>query len=96
MASVCSNLKDGKEFADQPGEWAIRTAIRDGHTGMMFWFGCPNEPGKTCAVPLAPLALPNGASWKWDGKSIVPTLTPSINCVGGCGWHGHVKRGQIG
>jgi hypothetical protein len=34
-----------------------------------------------------------GPSWKWDGSVYAPTLEPSINCKGGCGWHGYLIKG---
>lgn len=41
------------------------------------------------STPEAPLADP--ASIDLDK----PTLTPSINCTGGCGWHGFVRDGEF-
>ncbi len=32
-------------------------------------------------------------TWIWDGNVDAPTLNPSINCRGGCGWHGWLRRG---
>lgn len=78
-------------FPEHPGEWHIRNS--DG--GLLFWFGCPREDGRVCRVPLLPLRLENGAGWMWDGNAKQPTLAPSIDCVGGCGWHGFVKKGAF-
>ena len=92
---VASNLPTEDAFPENPGEWQIRSYNDGADSGLRIVFACPNQPGQTCGVPLAPMKLPNGASWTWDGDKAKPTLTPSINCVGGCGWHGWVKKGVI-
>lgn len=64
--------------------------------GRRIIYTCPRGAGKrACAVPIHPNALPNGASWQWNGNEEAPTLTPSINCVGGCGWHGFITQGRM-
>jgi Family of unknown function (DUF6527) len=95
MSSVASNLPPDRDFVEEPGDWDIRNATRDGEPRRMFWFTCPRKPGKACAVPLLPARNPNGAGWAWDGDTDAPTLTPSINCVGGCGWHGFITDGKV-
>lgn len=32
--------------------------------------------------------------WQWDGNPVAPTLSPSINCAGHCGWHGYIRKGR--
>lgn len=32
-------------------------------------------------------------SWKWDGDEVKPTLTPSIQKLSGCRWHGWLQGG---
>ena len=59
---------------------------------------CPN--GKFCGVMIGPraVAAPDASRqsiWAWDGNVEAPTLTPSINCVGGCGWHGFITAGVM-
>lgn len=61
--------------------------------GRRIIYACPR--GQWCAVPIHPNALPSGASWRWDGNEETPTLTPSINCVGGCRWHGFITAGRM-
>jgi len=61
-------------------------------------FVCPN--GKRCGVMLGPQHVGRPAPdkqviWGWDGNREYPTITPSINCVGGCGWHGHITSGEF-
>lgn len=58
-------------------------------------FVCPRT-GKMCGhiivgYPAKPAISP---SWLWDGNFDAPTLTPSINCVSGCGWHGWLRAGH--
>jgi hypothetical protein len=54
--------------------------------------GCPREKGRACAVWVKP--APN-AEWENHGTREAPTLTPSYNCVGGCGWHGYIVDGKM-
>lgn len=84
-----------KHFPDQPGEFQFRREGEDA-ANVRIVFGCPLRPGSSCSVPVRGESLPNGAGpWGWDGNLESPTLTPSINCVGGCGWHGFITAGQI-
>lgn len=40
------------------------------------------------------IAKPNqGESWEWDENIEEPTLKPSVNCEGCCGWHGYLRKG---
>lgn len=34
-----------------------------------------------------------GKHWGWDGNEDIPTLTPSIHCLGH--WHGWVRSGAL-
>jgi hypothetical protein len=34
-------------------------------------------------------------TWGFNGNLDKPTLTPSFNCVGGCGWHGFITDGVM-
>lgn len=87
----------GDEVPDgeTPGEFAWRTQGPAAHTpgGRFLMYTCPR--GRVCGVPIRPHVLPNGAGWAWDGDEDAPTLAPSINCVGGCGWHGFVVAGRM-
>lgn len=81
-----------RDMPELPGEWAIRRCSDHGEEYDMLWFVCPRKRGM-CAVPLLPKRNPNGSGWAWDEGML--TLSPSINCVGGCGWHGFIKNGEI-
>lgn len=52
-----------------------------------------NDPERRCRFALKPNG-PAGNSWDWRMDPSGPTLTPSINCLGGCGWHGHIIDGE--
>lgn len=93
MGRICGNSDE--EIPHEPGEWTIRSQSSRGASGPYLIFGCPLKKG-SCGVPLAPSApLPNGALWTWDGNTEAPTVSPSINCTGGCGWHGYMKAGTL-
>jgi hypothetical protein len=83
--------------ADMPtaGRAVVHTADWPSGPGPMIWFKCPRDR-LYCGVPAKP-SPPNskGCSWDWNGDRVNPSLTPSVNCVGGCGWHGHITNGEI-
>ena len=35
-----------------------------------------------------------GPEWLWDGDRLKPTLTPSIQIIGECRWHGYLTKGE--
>lgn len=78
------------------GTFAWRTEAPDATTpgGRYLLYRCPRDQG-LCGVPIRPNVLPNGAGWSHDGNDDAPTLTPSVNCVGGCGWHGFIRAGVM-
>lgn len=52
---------------------------------------CPRGRG-TCSAEVKPSI---GAQWENVGSDEKPTLSPSFNCVGGCGWHGYIVDGRL-
>lgn len=36
-----------------------------------------------------------GAMWHWDGNAERPTISPSVQCVGGCGRHFTIANGEM-
>lgn len=42
------------------------------------------------AVPLEPCSEPH---WDWDGNRDEPSLTPSLQDVSSCRWHGYLTKG---
>lgn len=62
-------------------------------------FICPR--GQVCGVGIRRGQFEGGEGklkrWGFNGDCDHPTLTPSIECSGpvGCGWHGHIKDGEM-
>lgn len=50
---------------------------------------CPGC-GRRCALTIGGDKSPR---WNVDQRDPL-TLTPSVNCVGCCGWHGFLKNGE--
>jgi hypothetical protein len=72
-------------FADVPADGQLRLE-----------YCCPRT-GKACGGIIIGKGFKpaRGApSWQWDGNVLAPSLTPSINCQGGCGWHGYLTEGE--
>lgn len=53
--------------------------------------GCGHVSGMAVGNPKPPNE--NGATWLMTGVPPAITLSPSINCVGCCGWHGWLRDG---
>lgn len=51
--------------------------------------GCGDVSAMTVGYPK-PADRP---SWELTGTDDAPTLTPSVNCTGCCGWHGYLTAG---
>ena len=80
-------LVDGM-YPDQaaPGEYELTA----GDPIMMIACpGCGHVSGIRVGNPK-PADTP---SWAIAGDPNSPTLSPSINCVGCCGWHGYLRNG---
>ena len=76
--------------------WRFSEKIAEGGRGghiMLKCPGCGQESGMNCRVPGEPHP-PSGQSWELSGLPESPTMSPSINCVGCCGWHGWLKNGE--
>lgn len=67
------------------------TAVMDPEAPLCF-IGCPRRPGTVCHAWVNPESDPR---WELHGPRERPTLTPSYNCVRGCGWHGFVVDGKL-
>jgi hypothetical protein len=78
-----------------PGEAQVhQVQWAPGQSGPATVFGCPRGRG-VCLVPCKPSpASSRGCSWDLSGDPLAPTLSPSVNCDKGCGWHGWVKNGK--
>jgi hypothetical protein len=54
--------------------------------------GCPREPGRVCTLWVKPAP---DAEWENHGTKDSPTITPSYNCIKGCGFHGYIVDGKL-
>lgn len=73
-----------------PGTFELRV----GEKGTLMLLACPGcgrVSGMTVGDPKPDNG--NGATWLLTGPPASPTLHPSVNCVGCCGWHGWLKGG---
>jgi hypothetical protein len=103
MADVTMARVPGDEIPerdDPPGTfcWRMQGPGNGTPGGRYLLFVCPKAPKSPslyCGVPIRPHVLPNGAGWTHDGNDDAPTLSPSVNCVGGCGWHGFIQAGRM-
>lgn len=92
--------RDDPELA--PGQfcYAAPGKARQLDQGDHLLFACPGC-GQTGAIRAShPKAdNGNGATWDITGGSLADvttlTLSPSIHCVGCCGWHGHLVGGEF-
>lgn len=79
---------------------AINAEREQGGEGLArFAWACPLTGELCCGgngIVIGHPAKPSGApTWSWDGNVEQPTLNPSINCNGGCGWHGYMRAGAF-
>jgi uncharacterized protein DUF6527 len=84
---------------DTPGAMCLVDVTDGAVTGKYLLFTCPRASTTDrviCGVPIKPLAHPPfNTGWVFDGNEAAPTLTPSVNCTGGCKWHGFVRAGKL-
>ena len=90
--SVRAVLVDDVAEDERPGVIDLRTVDKGGRVAGMG-FRCPCGCGREGWLPFEdrPGAAP---SWSWDGDVAAPTLTPSVQQVGGCLWHGWLRNGE--
>jgi Family of unknown function (DUF6527) len=52
-------------------------------------------PGGCAQIGHINVVTPDGHTdgWTWNGNLEAPTLSPSIQMLGGCRWHGYLKNG---
>lgn len=75
-----------KELSPGSAHWITGTDNKISH----LYFVCPCGCGDVFGIPVV---LKEGYGWKWDGDERLPTLTPSIQRMVGCRWHGHLAKG---
>jgi len=86
---ICDDLDELRAPA-APGAIEYRRRL-DGSLGGIA-FICPCGCGSESYLPMRGFGHPQ--EWSWDGNRDAPTLTPSVQQVGGCGWHGWLRAGE--
>lgn len=98
-------VEDYDADGGQPGDaqWLPSggTGISDSHGNPVpvkeraaLAFRCPGC-GRPSAIMVDREKKNDTHQWEWDGNTDAPTLKPSINCVGCCGWHGFLTAGEF-
>jgi len=54
---------------------------------------CTHTPAGECKFPLWQRPA-TGTMWQWDGDINKPTISPSIDCKGGCNRHFTMTEGR--
>lgn len=75
-----------------PGTGNIRT-LADG--SIIFTYVCPCGCGAVTFVGIEKDGDVRAASWRWDGNTESPTLSPSLQQHSACRWHGFMQAGQF-
>lgn len=98
MKAIICQTHDEFEAAG-PGAiypWRFVEKQTEGATGghiMLKCPGCGEASGMHCREP-GTLHPPDQESWELSGLPNAATMSPSINCVGCCGWHGWLRNGE--
>lgn len=74
-------------------DFRVVTRANDSRFGRIL-LSCDHGHNGECPFPLSPLPAANGV-WQWDGNTERPTITPFIDCHGGCGRHFVMTKGEI-
>lgn len=82
---------EGYSQASEPGDfwWT-------GNPPMRLTFKCPCGCGANLGVAVAADPADRGGNhpiWQWNGDLEKPTVTPSIQYLDGCRWHGFLTDG---
>jgi hypothetical protein len=78
----------GVEEPTNPGDWKWSIDNR------AVIYMCPCGCGRVSSV-LVNSEPGMKAGWDWDGNLDAPTLSPSIQHIGACRWHGYLTLGQF-
>jgi hypothetical protein len=69
--------------------------------GVAIVFDCPSGCGTKCCIPFTPTLdggppLREDHLWQREGDDFATlTLTPSIQRMDGCKWHGWIRNGEV-
>lgn len=103
---IHKGIYDGATTADGKKEWrggetpynkALQAGTaqwQDGVNGIVacLAFTCPCGCG---SIGTLPVAAGYSRMWNWDGNRELPTLTPSIQKLTPCKWHGYLTKGEF-
>jgi hypothetical protein len=98
MKAAVVNDHDAFESAGPGAVFLWRYGVKvakggdNGHI-MLKCPGCGSESGMHVRSPGIEHPK-SGQSWEISGLPDAITLSPSINCVGCCGWHGYLTNGE--
>lgn len=70
--------------------WQIVNNNPDVFPRRFLWFVCPCGCGNCSHIPIK---SDQQDGWQWDGNEQQPTLTPSIQKLISCRWHGYLRAG---
>ena len=76
----------------EPGAVEIREVEIEGERSVGFAFICPCGCGRQGYLPTD--TSTTSPRWDWNGDRERPSLTPSVQFVGGCRWHGYLTDGE--
>jgi hypothetical protein len=91
-ARVRSRRVDDLFAEKRPGDfkfWRYAGAPLEGGPPDGLNFVCPCGCGEVLGVGFKP------GSWTFDGNLDAPTVTPSIQHLDGCRWHGFLTAGEF-
>lgn len=85
---------DIEHYNLKPGDWNFTNLGDESKT--WIWFGCPCGDGELAGIPVKKGSHHSQEkAWGWNGDEEKPTLTPSIQRMGGCNWHGYLTNGEF-
>jgi hypothetical protein len=85
-ATIVQQLKRGQGVAGAV-QWVAAPNSKITH----MKFVCPCGCGELDCIPVD--QQPSEHGWTWNGDMNLPTLRPSLQRTGGCGWHGYLTDG---
>jgi hypothetical protein len=91
MSVKATHREDFDQLAE-PGDFIWSHHASDGEPANIL-FVCPCGCGDLTGVPVRP--APQGPHWNWNGDQEKPTLTPSLQRLDNCKWHGFLTDGEF-
>lgn len=93
MADVPARRVANFDACEKAGDFYI-TPPNPAEGGMRrISFICPCGCGSLGGVRVRDDGVKEDGAWGWNRDEDKPTITPSIQFIGGCGWHGHLTAG---